>query len=257
MNYVSYVLLVLLAMGLAQRQASAVEQIEAWSYYPAAPFTTDETANTGLTSDLVAYLNQALAGQYEISYTLLPRARLNMMLENDEQAVVLFAPSVIFGGLNRGTYLWSEALFEDRQEILSRKDAPFELDGPASLVGQSIAAMRGHAYPQIACEVESGQIILHRAHNEGSLIGMLRLKHVDVITLPNSTISYFMKKDLSLKPLVHFSRNSLSTYTRHLMFQQGMENQRDDFNQVLLKMPTDPHWIEILQKYGLKPIIAE
>lgn len=247
-------LLVFFSTLINCQEAAATQPIEAWTYYPSPPFQTHLAGNEGLTADLLAYLNQELGGVYQIRLVNLPRARLNMLLERGAKAFVVFAPSAIFGGPDGGKYLWSEALFQDRQELVSRKDQPFEFNGPASLIGVNFAAMLGHVYPMLAKEMESGQIKADRNTNESSLFSMLMARHVQVITVPNSTVRYFMSVDPMLKQSLHISKNNLGEFSRHLMFQRGMEKQRADFNQVVLKMGSDPKWIAILKKYGLEPV---
>lgn len=243
----------MVALLLVTTSAWSAQTIEAWSYYPAPPFETNQATNEGLTEDLIAYLNKALAGKYDIRLVILPRARMNKMLEEGERAFAVFVPSAIFGGPNGGSYLWTAPLFKDAQELISRKDRPFEFTGPESLVGVPFGVMLGHVYPMIAKEMEQGQIRPDRASNEGSLVSMLMARHADVITLPNSAISYFMKANATMRQTFVFSKKNLGDYTRHLMFQQGMEKERDDFDRVVRKMATDPVWIATMKKYGLEP----
>lgn len=247
----------LLIFYLGHRNVLAVEQIEAWSYLPTPPFLVDANSNAGLSADLVSYLNQALAGKYQINLVLLPRARMNLMLTNGKRGFVLFAPSAIFGGPTSGTYLWTSPLFADRQEVLSRPRQPFEYRGPDSLAGVRFGAMLGHNYPALARDMDSGKITAFRSTHEAALVNMLSEGHVDVVTIPNSTARYFMAKDPQPVPQWHFSQQNLGEYTRHLMFQQGMEQQRDDFDRVIRQMNRDPAWIATLKSYGLEPIAAD
>jgi polar amino acid transport system substrate-binding protein len=195
-----------------------------------------------------------LAGQYNIRLVVLPRARISMLLERGAKAVVVFVPSVIYGGLKDGKYLWSDPLFMDRQELVSRNDQPFEFNGPASLIDVNFGAMLGHVYPVLEKEMASEQIQADRTTSESSLFSMLMARHVQVITVPNSTVHYFMSVNPVLKQSLYISKNNLGEYSRHLMFQQGMEKERRDFNQVILKMSSDPKWIAVLKKYGLEPV---
>lgn len=253
MKSAKFIVSAICALYLACGGALATQTIDAWNYYASPPFLTDPANNAGLSSDLVAYLNKALAGKYDIRLVLLPRARLQMMLDRGDKAFVLFAPSVIFGGVDGGRYLWTAPLFNDRQELVSRKEHPFEFNGPASLFGVRLGAMVGHVYPMLAKEIEAGQIRPERSTNEVSLVKMLMLAHVDVITLANSSISYLMSNDAALKENLRFSKQNLGEYTRNLMFQQGMEKERDDFDRVVRTMDTNPVWITTLKKYGLEP----
>ncbi|MYN16569.1 transporter substrate-binding domain-containing protein [Rugamonas sp. FT107W] len=231
--------------------AQAAEVLTAWTYYAAPPFLTDARSNAGLDRDLVAYLNQKLAGKYEVRLMFVPRARLGSMLDTGARGMVLFAPSVIFDGPAGGKYLWTSALFDDRQDLLSRASAPFEYDGPGSLHGVRFGAMLGHSYPALAEDVASGRIHAHRNNNEGALLKMLLMQRLDVITLADSSVRYLVRNDASIAGKIHVSKQNLGSYTRHLMFQQGMTRERDDIEEVVARMDGDPAWLAILRKYGL------
>lgn len=231
---------------------AAPRVIEAWSYYPAPPFQTDAVGNGGLTRDTVALLQKALADKYEIRLVLLPRARLNQMLENGEKAFVIFAPSAIFGGLSGGTYLWTSALFADSQELVSIKERPIEFSGPESLHDLQFAAMLGHVYPMIAGDMESGKIRADRAATEVSLVSMLKAHYADVITLPLSSVNFFSATDPDFREAAHLSKHNLGSFTRHLMFQNGMKQERDDFDNALQRIKQSREWLAVLKKYGLE-----
>ena len=231
--------------------AQAAEVLTAWTYYAAPPFLTDARSNAGLDRDLVAYLNRKLAGKYEVRLMFVPRARLGSMLDTGAKGMVLFAPSVIFGGPAGGKYLWTSALFDDRQDLLSRASAPFEYDGPASLHGVRFGAMLGHTYPALAEDMDSGRIYAHRNNNEGALLGMLLMQRLDVITLADSSVRYLVKNDASIAGKIHVSKQNLGSYARHLMFQEGMARERDDIEDVVARMDSDPAWLAILRTYGL------
>lgn len=243
-----------LALSLAPwGTCRAAEIIEAWSYYLAPPFKLPGPGETGLSQDLVSYLNRALKGRYEIRLVHLPRPRLDMMLENEQRALVLFAPSVLYGTVKGDRYLWSRPIFEDRQELISRADKPFQFEDPASLRGVQVAGLRGHVYPVIGREVESGLIDLKRYNTESALFGMLLEGRIDVITAPNSTYRYLVAQDPTLGPKLALSRKGLGPFTRHLMFMRGMQRERDDFDAVLRRMPGDPQWLEVLRRYDIEP----
>lgn len=238
---------------LASHCAHAVETIEAWSFYASPPFLVDAATNAGLSKDLVDYLNKALAGKYDIKLVLLPRARLNKMIERGDKAVVIFMPSMLFGGVKGGRYLWTAPMCDDRQELVSRKLHSFEYDGPASLHGVRFGAMLGHVFPLLVEDMDAGKIVADRNTSEMSLVSMLLVGHLDVITLPDSTLKYLMTKDPSIENQLWISSKNLGEFSRHLMFQRGMEKEQSDFNQVILAMKTDPVWLATLKKYGLTP----
>lgn len=243
----------ILLAGAWTCQAHAVERIKAHIYYTAAPFITDGTTRSGLALDLVHYLNRALAGKYELELDVVPRARLAVLLEQGDAGIVLFVPSVIFGGLDGGKYLWSAPLFLDRQELVSRTDQPFEFTGPPSLHNLRLGGVLGHSYPLLDADIAAGQIQVRRNMSEAALLKMLRYHRLDVVTLAGSSLRYYQNADPVLKDLFHVSRAGLGEYSRHLMFQESMQRQRGDFDAVVGKMGGDPAWRAILAKYGLLP----
>lgn len=103
-------------------QAEAPRVIQAWSFYSTPPFVVDERSNAGLCKDLIDQLNRRLAGEYEIQLNMVPRARVNRLLESGATGVVLFAPSMTFGGISGSSpYSWSIPLMRDRQTVISLK----------------------------------------------------------------------------------------------------------------------------------------
>lgn len=229
------------------------QTITAWSYYSSEPFQTDAKTNAGLAQDLVLYLNQALVGKRRLKLQLLPRIRLDQALMRGEKGIVLFAPSVIFGGIHGGHYLWSSALINDNQGFVSRTEKPFEYTESSSLHGVRFFAMRGHNFPLLQKEIDDGKILVERGDSERSLIYMLMAQRADVITIPDSVTLYFTARNFALKNSLYVSNKKLEHFSRHLMFQQGMEDEFQELEPLILKMNSDPKWVAILKKYGLEP----
>ncbi|PRC95121.1 transporter substrate-binding domain-containing protein [Solimicrobium silvestre] len=252
---VRLIIIAIWALLISCGNTIAAEKIEALSFYESPPYLTDPVSNAGLAADFAAYLNMALSEKYQIHLQFLPRTQVDKMMRRGDKACVLFIPSFIYNGVDNGPYLWTAPLFKDRQELISRKNHPFEFNGPASLFGVHFGAMLGHTFPQLTKDIAAGKIKVER-NSSGlqSLINMLLASHLDVVTMPESSIRLMMVEDPSLSDKLWFSKQSLSEYTRHVMFQQGMEVERNDVDLVMRKMNSDPVWLAILKKYGLQPI---
>ncbi len=242
------VLALLLAMA-AGRASAAPEQINAWTYLDSPPYITDDASQAGLMRDLVDYLNHALAGRYRFKLVVIPRARLNLMLARGDRGVVLLAPSVVFDG----PYLRSAALLDDRQELLSRRDHPVEYRGPGSLNQITLGGMLGHSYPFIQADIDAGHIRMHRVQNESALLKMLLARRLDAVTMAATSARYLAHISPQAQANLHYSHASLGSFTRQLMFQAGMQAERDAINPVLRAMADDPAWRATLARYGLLP----
>ncbi|WP_195763684.1 substrate-binding periplasmic protein [Duganella guangzhouensis] len=242
------VLALMLALSAGSAPA-APREIAAWTYLDSPPYITDPVSNAGLMRDLVDYLNQALAGRYHYTLAVIPRARLNLMLEHGERGVVLLAPSVVFDG----PYLRSDALLDDRQELLSRKDQPIEYHGAGSLNQINLGGMRGHSYPFIQADIDAGRVHVHRAQSEAALLKMLMAKRLDAVTMAGTSAHYLAKISPEAQAGLHYSQTNLGRFSRQLMFQAGMQTERDAVNSVVRAMADDPVWRATLARYGLQP----
>lgn len=238
-----------LLLATAAGRAAAAPDINAWTYLDSPPYITDAATNSGLARDLVDYLNRALAGRYRLKLAVIPRARLNLMLERGDRGVVLLAPSVVFPG----PYLRTDALLDDRQELLSRKENAVDYSGEDSLTGLRLGGMRGHSYPFIQAGIDAGRITVLRAQSEAALMKMLMLKRLDAVTMASTSARYLAKLYPEAQTGVHYSPNNLGRFTRQLMFQVGMQAERDAVNRVVRGMAGDPAWRATLARYGLVP----
>lgn len=224
-------------------QAETPRVIQAWSFYSTPPFVVDERSNAGLCKDLIDQLNRRLAGKYEIQLNMVPRARVNRLLESGATGVVLFAPSMTFGGISGSSpYSWSIPLMRDRQTVISLKEHPVEYAGPASLHHRDLGGLLGHVYPELQPDIDTGRIRLERPSRERDLLAMLQARRVDAITLPESSVRYLFNIDKSMRVRLHVSEGVLAEFTRHMIFQRGMNRQRDDIDRALISLQQDASW---------------
>jgi hypothetical protein len=244
----------LCALQIAAGTAVAAEKLQAWCYYNSPPFVVDPATGAGLAQDLVGYLNTALAGKYQVTLSVVPRIRLNALLEHADKGVVVLAPDFVFGGVGSGQYLWTSPLLKDKTALLSRKDHPIEFTGPSSLVGVRFSGIRGHIYPPLQAAINRGDIQRQEVLDENGLLAMLARKRTDAVILPDTSIRYLMARNPKLVSEVFYSKGHLGEFTRRLMFLKGMDKERGDFERVVQAMGRDPAWIAILKKYGLPPL---
>lgn len=248
--FVAHVMLLLCLCGVA-----CASELEAWSYYPSPPFRMATAPDAGLTQDVVHALNKILQGKYEIRLRLLPRARIDNMLECGVRGFVIFAPSVIMGGPDGGRYLWTQPLLQDCQQLISVRARSFEYAGPESLVALRFGAIQGHVYPAIDREVRENRIVPYLAKTEEALVQMLLSGRADVITLPDTIVQYFAKNDAAFDAARYISHKHFGTFTRHMLFQRGMEKECADMNAALQTLMASPEWPVLLGRYGLKPYV--
>lgn len=136
----------------------ATERVEVWSYNLSPPFHLSD--GQGLSSALVDLLNQHAANDGHLDFFLheLPRKRLDLNLQRGRPGIVLWATPRFFEPASVEGMRWSAPLLLDRQDVISRRDAPVEYDGPQSLLGLRLGGVLGHRYPELDEQIAAGRI---------------------------------------------------------------------------------------------------
>ena len=239
-------------MALASsREAIAAEPIVTWTYHDFPPFIIDAKKSEGLTFDLVDMLNRRFSGKYAFNLIILPKKRLDSYLQDGEKGIVLWAPSLAFGGVGNPPYAWTSALLEDRQDFLSLKKKPVDYDGKASsLFPYKLGGILGHNYFGIQDEINKGEIKREDASSDWANIQKLLAERVDFISIAHSSANYYVgAKNLTG---IHFSNMPLNSYTRNILLQSGMSGAQQALNGFIEKLPNDKEWKGLLAKYSIR-----
>lgn len=247
--------LLAICLSLLLSPLHAATQITVWNYYNSPPFY-DATSSAGLTPALVAYLNQALAGRYQLELHTVPRARLNALLQQHAQGIIFLAPSVAFGQAEYRAYQWSPPLLVDRQELVSPADSPVEFQSPDTLKPLRTGGILGHVYPALQAQIEEGSLSIYRVSNEAQIIDMLLAGRLDAGTMAATSLDYWMQQHPALAPRLHRSSRNLGQFTRHLLYTPGLQTARIAIDQALREAAGDPAWRAVFAQYGLQALQA-
>ena len=215
------------------------ETIHIYSYHNHPPFVTGK--GKGLTYELADILRREAGGEYSFEVKILPRPRLNTRIKHwisgqcqqqkctDNWLIPWVNPKWGFIKGPRDNYLWHE-LFYDSSSVLSHTDNPIDYQGPASLIGKTIAGMRGHRYIGVDKLVAEGEIRRVDGNKERDNLMKVLMQRVDATLLPTSSANYFLRNDQSIKPSadkIILSDVKQQTFYRYIMLPETRQDLLD------------------------------
>lgn len=231
----------------ASAWGQAEVRIELMSYHDHPPFVTGP--GQGLTYALAEELNRRGAPDFRFEVKMMPRARMNLMLQRwikgdcpaadcpDNWVVPWVNPKWGFIKGETDPYRW-QPLLDDANEIISLKARPIDYRAADSLVGKRLAGIRGHRYLGIDKLVEAGEIERIDGNRERDNLLKLLNNRVDAVLLPRSTIRFFFENDEVLAPreeLFFVAEETHQRYMRYLM----VPSNRGDLEHLMVGLD---HW---------------
>jgi polar amino acid transport system substrate-binding protein len=222
----------------------AGQKVPILTYHIHPPFVVGE--GKGLSYDLAKLVTKKSKGKYNFEIRELPRVRLNQEIKSKKPWVSVWANPLWFGDKNKKKFFWLE-LLKDANSIISRNNLKINYDNPNSLLGKKFGGIRGHKYVGLDDLLKAKKIKGTKTDNERDLLRMLLHNRVDVILLPKSTISFYIKT-LNLKKKVFVGKTPHQSYMRHIMVPRGQEKLHSFLEK--LNLEEDNDWKGLLKKYG-------
>lgn len=221
--------------------------VTVYSYHLKPPFIIDKTAAFGLYFDLLSLVSDQ---RFEYQLTYVPRKRINKLLENDDlQGVVIGVSPHWFSDSDETKYLWTNSFLEDKDEIISHTDKPFEFSS-AELGNKSMAAVRGQFYVQLTHAFENGQLERFDTESEENIIDMVHRQRVDFGVVSRSTLDYLVNKNNNVKA-IYISTTPHEEYLRHILVPHQFADVASHLNKRLESKLQTKEWHEVLQRYAL------
>lgn len=169
----------------------------------ASPFYDGET--TGLSRDLVKYLNEKLGGEPRLELWLVNRARLALeMSDPGFDGLVSWVNPAWVGDPQREHYLWTFSMMRDTNELISSLAKPVTYRGPDSLKGLIFGGIEGYRYQGIDDAVARGDLVRHDAKKVRTNFSLLIRGRIDVTLVPGSALAspmMPMRASCSSRPL--------------------------------------------------------
>ncbi len=219
-----------------------------YGYHLKPPFIIDATARRGLYFDFADYANRKL-GRELFRTEYMPRKRLEqMLLQTDWRAVVIGVNPVWFKDINETRFLWTDALMQDRDEILSSPQRPVEFNGPASVSGLLFGGVSGHYYFGLDEAVSGGQLLRDDSSSELQNLQRLHRGRIDFTIISRSTYDYFLGH-LSNGEAFFISSRPHDVFARRFLVTPAARDVHPLLQQLVHGLAADPEWQAMLEKY--------
>ncbi|QLI82018.1 transporter substrate-binding domain-containing protein [Chitinibacter fontanus] len=164
--------------------AIASEQIVIYSQYDYPPFWYPD--GRGLSQDLAKALTEHSKGLYRFEVQILPRKRLDKLLEEPNwQGLIPWVSPVWFRDESKSRYVWTSPLMQDADLVISSHSVQF--DTPESLQGLTLGGILGHRYAEFEALINAGKILRDDAPNQEMNFKKLQAKRVDFLFAPHSS----------------------------------------------------------------------
>ncbi|MGL4251211.1 MAG: substrate-binding periplasmic protein [Aeromonas sp.] len=227
------------------------ETIRLYDYHQHPPFNTG--AESGLSRELVKYLNQKLGGEPVIELWLVNRARLALKMSDPGfDSMVAWVNPAWMGDPLRERYLWSFPVMRDTNELISNRSHPITYRGPDSLKGLVFGGVEGYRYQGIDDAAARGELERHNAKKVKTNLDLLVRGRIDITLVSGSSLAFFTQAPeyqgkLFVSPFAH------SSFTRHLLVPKSRTDLYRRLNRISEQMDRDPSWHAILESYRGNP----
>jgi len=223
------------------------QKVTVWNYYLTPPFY--QSASSGLALDFVNILN-SLSTKYEFELNSVPRARLNVYLNQDKQGMVLFVNKLWMPNDRAHTYLWTPAILFDQNEVISSANNKVDYKTPESLIGLKFGAVRGRDFQLLNPYFNSNAINRIDVNREEQVLKLLTKGRIDVTSLPRTSINSLCKS-LDIKGKLYFSPQYLYAFSRHIMLTEKLVDVHSELLNMLKNFNENMQWQSILERYDL------
>lgn len=228
--------------------AAFAEVVPVWIYHATPPFVVDEQKKTGLSYDLANLLTERSEGRFEFHVEVLPRVRLDKRLSSDVPGIVFWANNVWFGDKDKNQYLWSSAIMQDENAVISPASKPLEYESAGSLIGKDFVGVSGHHYQHVDALVKQGKINRMDVISQEAALLSIASGHTDVSILANCTAIYY-SKNLGLGEKIHFSSNPHSYHQRHILVQPQLQAVFGFIEKFAIESADNAQWQALLENY--------
>lgn len=250
--------LFMLASLLTALPCSAGEQLIPFAtYYDYAPFYSIDR-NGDLTHELAALLTRESGGRYRFVPTLLPKKRLDNMLQlQNWQGIIAWSSPRFFYDEHKDRYLWSDALLQESALVISHIDAPVDFKGMESLRGKVLGTILNQRYVDVEDMFASRQLRRSDAPSMESNVRKLLLKRVDVVFISSSALGGLRHRIPGLESQLYIAAQPRDQFSRHLMLTRGLPPEVISYVQrMAAQLDHNPAWRDILVRHhvdGLAP----
>ncbi len=244
-------IIVLLTILLIAFSSKAYERlpIVVYAYHLKPPFIIDVDKKLGLYYDFSDHLNSK-QDRYLFTTKFMPRKRLDFLVRSNKLNGILVGVNPIwFNDKKEQKFLWTGTMFNDRDEVVSPIDKPIEFINPRSLIGKTLAGVRGFNYFGIDNLVDDGKINRDNTIGERQILLKLLSKRVDAGIVSRSTLNYLIPRQ-QWENKFYYSQIPHDIYQRRVLVPKALNSVHQQLMPIIKTLPTDADWQRLLKQYN-------
>ncbi|MCL9781300.1 hypothetical protein M9194_07640 [Vibrio sp. S4M6] len=223
--------------------------INVWTYYRTPPFSIEDDKHD-LTSILFHIMSINSKGKWRFKPQYLPRKRINYLLNEGQQGIVVWANPSWFDDREKTKYYWTQRVVSGRNEIVSLNSAPVNYTGPHSLFGMRFGGVLGHNYVDIDKYASSENILRIDTTSFNENVTKLLKRRLDVTLVPRSKL-FFILNERNIHDKVYISPVPHQIYSRKFLVTDELVEVRDYLNEQLDAFE-NTEFDTLLERYGLQ-----
>lgn len=228
----------------------APTELTLYSYHTVPPFVVNALQRTGLNYDLLTALQLELGPGWTLKLQNLPRPALNQRLAQGLPTVVLWANPAWFKPPAQG-YLWTPALFSDREVFVSHYQGSRKIGQLAELQGQRVGTVRGYQYPGLEQLFASGQVRRVDSDSDPDNLAALLEQEIDYLVITRSSFLFFGRQPQFFGKLTIVGQ-PYPAYQRQILLTSHYSRQHAQISAAVTSLQQQTHWQNRLDLYGLK-----
>lgn len=226
------------------------------TYYDYPPFHSVE-GSSDLTRDLAALLTRESGGRYRFEPMLLPKKRIDNMLQlQNWQGIVAWSSPRFFYDEAKVRYLWTDALLQESALVVSHIDAPVNFKGMESLRGKVLGTILNQHYVEVEDMIANKQLRRSDAPSMESNVRKLLLKRVDVVFISHSALDGLRDRIPGLDSQLYIAPQPRDQFTRNLMLTRGLPPDVSSYVQrMAAQLDHNPAWRAILVRHHVDGLV--
>ena len=233
---------------LCSFSVSAKEIVYLYTYHKKPPFIVDLSAQTGLYFDLAKSLTNN-SKKFEFRTLYVPRKRLNLLLEGNKlDGAVMGVSPVWFKDKTESKYLWTSGFYQDKDEFVSLKTAPFEYSNVSSLHGKIVGSVAGFYYKEVNEGVKAGKFLRVDTVGELEVLKLIEKKRVDVGLVSESVFKY-LKKAGQVQDIFHTSSTPHDQFIRRAFTTKDQVELYQELSNLLNQIQATNELNQLLTRY--------
>jgi len=241
-----------LATVAAGKPVLAAQEVILYSYYLEAPYITGE--KRGLNHDLAQYLNEKADGRYRFTVKILPRKRVDRLIERGAPMVVPWAAPEWFKDLKTESITWSKPYLQGAAVVVTNQNDPLVYKNPASVKPRTVQGVVGYHYPGVDDLVNRGLLRRHDLESYDHVFKLLAARAGHCTVVSQLTARYLIK-ELGLEGKVRLAEGYHSTFKRHFLIVNHSDEMTAFLDATIDEMAVDDAWRRLMRNYGLEELI--